>query len=105
MCAWLDWDAVRERRHVLELDDGATKSFARVHADPTSSKPWTVRQLGPRRLWDEVEAAYDWWHDNGEPGMDRFGMSCTPFTQWLWLDTDENIVRELTRFDPQPKRG
>lgn len=105
MYAWIDWDAEGERRHVVELDDGATKSFARVHADLTSSKPWTVRQLGPRRLWDEVEAAYDWWHDNGEPGMDRFGMSCTPFTQWLWLDTDENIVRELTRFDPQSKRG
>lgn len=26
-----------------------------------------VWQSGPRRLWDEVEAAYRWWVDQGNP--------------------------------------
>ncbi|WP_425264610.1 methyltransferase domain-containing protein [Streptomyces curacoi] len=36
-----------------------------------------VWQSGPRRLWDEVAAALDWWQQAGEPGYDRFGLTVT----------------------------
>lgn len=94
-CLEVAWDADGERRHVLELDHRDTGSWARLDADLTSPEPWQVRQLGPRRLWDEAEAAYDWWHDQGEPGMDRFGLTATEQRQWLWLDHPDNVVREL----------
>lgn len=49
-----------EDHNVLELDDIATASWARLDANLTSPDKLVVRQLGPRRLWDETEAAYDW---------------------------------------------
>ncbi|SBT91587.1 protein-L-isoaspartate(D-aspartate) O-methyltransferase [Streptomyces sp. DI166] len=50
-----------------------------------------VWQSGPRRLWDEVAAALDWWHTAGQPGFERFGLTVTEDgTQQAWLDTPEN---------------
>ncbi|MER0241959.1 methyltransferase domain-containing protein [Streptomyces sp. HSW2009] len=46
----------------------------------------TVHQSGPRRLWDEVEAAHAWWAGEGGPGIDRFGLTVTPAGQRAWLD-------------------
>ncbi|MEW1828488.1 hypothetical protein [Streptomyces sp. NPDC088196] len=37
----------------------------------------TVYQSGPRRLWDEVEAAHVWWEGVGRPGHERFGLTVT----------------------------
>ena len=45
-----------------------------------------VRQGGPRRLWDIVEAAYDEWQALGRPARDRFGITVRPDRQELWLD-------------------
>ncbi|MFI1797900.1 protein-L-isoaspartate O-methyltransferase [Streptomyces sp. NPDC020379] len=45
-----------------------------------------VWQSGPRRLWDEVEAAYRWWEDQDRPGHARFGLTVTPDGQFAWLD-------------------
>ncbi|MGH3517207.1 MAG: hypothetical protein ACRDQ7_07260, partial [Haloechinothrix sp.] len=92
-CLEVAWDANGERRHVLELDHRDSGSWARLDADLTRPDPWQVRQLGPRRLWDEAETAYDWWHDQGEPGMDQFGVMIGPGRQWLWLEQPENVVR------------
>lgn len=90
------WDKHGERHHNLELDDGSTKSWARLDADLNDPAPFTVRQLGPRKLWDEVEAAYDWWHEQGEPGLDQFGFHCDDGRQWLWLNEPGRVVRELS---------
>jgi protein-L-isoaspartate(D-aspartate) O-methyltransferase len=84
----VDWD-----KHLIELDDLTTRSFARVEADVGDPAPFTVRQLGPRRLWDEAVDAYDWWHDNGEPGPDRLGMTITPDRQVVWLDDPTTVIR------------
>ncbi|SEP85210.1 protein-L-isoaspartate(D-aspartate) O-methyltransferase [Streptomyces radiopugnans] len=45
-----------------------------------------VWQSGPRRLWDEVEAAHRWWQERGRPGYERFGLTVTPQGQRAWLD-------------------
>ncbi|WP_327156807.1 methyltransferase domain-containing protein [Streptomyces tubercidicus] len=46
----------------------------------------TVYQSGPRRLWDEVEAAHRWWVGRGEPDLTRFGLTVTAEGQRVWLD-------------------
>ena len=46
----------------------------------------TVYQSGPRRLWDEVEAAYAWWEGVGKPGHERFGLTVDAQGQSAWLD-------------------
>jgi protein-L-isoaspartate O-methyltransferase len=53
----------------------------------------TVHQSGPRRLWDEVEAAYRWWVDVGRPGVERFGLDVGPEGEYAWLDSPVNPVR------------
>jgi len=54
-----------------------------------------VDQRGPRRLWDEVEAAFAWWRNAGEPKHSRFGMTVRPDEQVLWLDDPANPVSAL----------
>ncbi|SFQ27879.1 methyltransferase domain-containing protein [Amycolatopsis rubida] len=73
-----DRDARGPGHHLVELDDLATKSFARLDWPTGSAEPFTVSQLGPRRLWDEAEAAYDWWYEHGQPGPDRLGLAIAP---------------------------
>lgn len=51
-----------------------------------------VYQSGPRKLWDEVEAAYRWWDGQGRPGYARFGLTVTSEGRTAWLDSPENPV-------------
>ncbi|MGW4806436.1 methyltransferase domain-containing protein [Kitasatospora sp. NPDC004272] len=45
-----------------------------------------VRQYGSRRLWNEFEQTIDWWHQAGEPGVDRLGLTVNPHGWHAWLD-------------------
>lgn len=45
-----------------------------------------VYQHGPRRLWDEVAAAWRWWDAAGRPGVDRFGLTVSREGETAWLD-------------------
>ncbi|MEU9732863.1 methyltransferase domain-containing protein [Streptomyces sp. NPDC048002] len=50
-----------------------------------------VWQSGPRRLWDEVAAALQWWHEQERPGHERFGLTATvEGAQRVWLDEPTN---------------
>lgn len=51
-----------------------------------------VRRVGQRRLWEEFLAAHDWWHRQGEPGIDRFGLSVGPQGEVPWLDEPGQAV-------------
>lgn len=53
-------------------------------------KPTRVWQSGPRRLWDQVESAYNWWVAQGRPEITRFGLTVTPDGQRAWLDEPQN---------------
>ncbi|WP_329273075.1 methyltransferase domain-containing protein [Streptomyces sp. NBC_01451] len=46
----------------------------------------TVRQAGPRLLWEAVEAAHALYRENGRPGRERFGVTVTAEEQRIWLD-------------------
>ncbi|MGW2956800.1 methyltransferase domain-containing protein [Streptomyces eurythermus] len=45
-----------------------------------------VWQSGSRRLWDEVQDAYDWWRERGSPEVTRFGLTIDASGQRAWLD-------------------
>ncbi|MGW7583099.1 methyltransferase domain-containing protein [Kitasatospora sp. NPDC054768] len=52
-----------------------------------------VSQSGPRDLWDEVTAAHAWWQRQGEPGLDRFGLTVTVAGEHrAWLDDPDHVV-------------
>ncbi|MFK8911694.1 methyltransferase domain-containing protein [Streptomyces sp. YS-3] len=68
-------------------------SWAAVDRDGRRDGRFTVWEYGPRRLWTEVEAAYEWWLRAGGPGPDRFGMTVTPDGRHtLWLDSPDEPV-------------
>lgn len=49
-----------------------------------------VRQVGARRLWDELLAAHTWWREAGQPGIDRHGLTTTAAEWSAWLDTPDH---------------
>ena len=65
--------------------DPTTRSWARFDYQPDTCR-WPVHQFGPRRLWDEVTAAYHRWDHAGKP----------PATQWRFTITPDGQRVELT---------
>ncbi|WP_228453020.1 methyltransferase domain-containing protein [Streptomyces alkaliterrae] len=45
-----------------------------------------VWQAGPRRLWEEVAGAYEWWVARGRPEVTRFGLTVGPEGPHAWLE-------------------
>lgn len=60
--------------HQLWFADNATGSWAVARYDRTGG-PYQVRQHGIRRLWNEIETAYQWWSDQGKPPLDRWQLT------------------------------
>jgi protein-L-isoaspartate(D-aspartate) O-methyltransferase len=56
--------------HALYLTDRASLSWATV--DVGDDPPYRVAQAGPRALFDEAVAAYEWWTGAGKPGVDAW---------------------------------
>ncbi|WP_371661834.1 hypothetical protein [Streptomyces sp. NBC_00280] len=56
------------------------------------SEDGSVRQAGPRLLWDAVEAAHTLYVENGRPGRERFGVTVTAQVQRIWLDAPSRSV-------------
>ncbi|MFE7115843.1 protein-L-isoaspartate(D-aspartate) O-methyltransferase [Streptomyces sp. NPDC057654] len=52
----------------------------------------TVRQSGPRLLWDAAEAAHELYVEHDRPGRERFGVTVTPERQHTWLDSPSRPV-------------
>ncbi|MFI8252606.1 protein-L-isoaspartate(D-aspartate) O-methyltransferase [Streptomyces filamentosus] len=71
-----------------------TKSWASADYEPGADAFETV-QAGPRRLWDEIESAFDWWQEHGTPGFERFGLTVTKTGQTVWLDTPDRLVASI----------
>ncbi|WP_051970637.1 methyltransferase domain-containing protein [Kitasatospora azatica] len=86
-------EGVKDRLWLVTIDG---TSWAAVDHDGGDQDEFTVHQYGPRRLWDEVEAAYFWWVENGKPGPERFGLTVTPDGEHrAWLD--EPVLSWLLR--------
>lgn len=69
---------------------GPDGSWVEEGTDATAGL-YAVRQGGPRRIWDAVEAAYVVWERCGHPTIDRYGVTATadPDDQYIWLDKPE----------------
>ncbi|GAA2275214.1 hypothetical protein GCM10010430_71440 [Kitasatospora cystarginea] len=84
-------DGVKSRLWVATTDAG---SWAAVDYNGCDDDRFTVWQHGPRRLWEEVEAAHHWWLTNGRPGPARFGLTVTADgAHTFWLDEPGTVVR------------
>jgi protein-L-isoaspartate O-methyltransferase len=79
-CRWWHWPPTRERPHVLWLLHPTSRSWASA-AYSTDPGPYTVRQAGPRRLWNEAESAYRWWQQAGQPSVEAWEFLITPDRQ------------------------
>ncbi|MFF5704197.1 hypothetical protein ACFY7H_17070 [Streptomyces sp. NPDC012794] len=80
-----------ENAYVLWLYGDDRQSWASSDHEPGASDHLVV-QAGPRRLWDEREAAYRWWQEQGRPCFDRFGLTAGRDGQTAWLDEPSNPV-------------
>lgn len=69
----------------LYFVDAWSRSWACLHHRPDATE-YQVRQLGPRRLWNEVANAYHGWIGAGRP----------PASQWAFTVTPEGQRIELT---------
>ncbi|WP_406203297.1 methyltransferase domain-containing protein [Kitasatospora sp. NBC_01560] len=88
---WTAWEDDEERLWVATTD---ARSWAAVDRN---GGQFTVGQYGPRRLWDEVEAAYRWWEGHGRPAPERFGLTVTGRRQWTWLDHPSRVAGAVRR--------
>ena len=73
----------------LWAPDGSRASvrYARSHGS------FGVSQIGPQRLWDHVEQAYQFWQQAGRPRYDQFGITATTSDQYVWFDHPDSGYR------------
>lgn len=64
------------------------ESGSRATVTVGAGPPHPVEQTGPRRLFDEVEAAYRWWLDAGEPLVGDWLVTVTPAGQEITLEPE-----------------
>lgn len=70
------------------------RSWASADYTPDTHR-YAVAQYGPRRLWDEAEAAHHAWDALGRPTRARAGISVTERGQTLWADAPEHDLSAL----------
>jgi protein-L-isoaspartate(D-aspartate) O-methyltransferase len=63
---------------ILWLLDQWSHSWAAIHHQLDQPGPYRVRQYGPRRLFDEVSAAYRGWKAAGKPPAHTWRITVTP---------------------------
>jgi len=73
--------------------DADSRSWARFDYQPGADR-WPVWQCGPRRLFDEVNAAYQHWDQTGRPPATRWRFTLTPHGQRVELATEERSTPE-----------
>lgn len=76
---WQSWDL-----GILWVYVPESRSWASVELLETL--PYPVEHAGPRRLFDEVEFAFQCWRQAGEPGMGDWLVTVTPTGQTMTLE-------------------
>jgi hypothetical protein len=75
----------------LWLHDTDVTSWATADYEKDRTE-YAVVQSGPRKLWDELEAAWRWWYQQGQPGFERFGLTVDNRGHRIWLDSPDHPV-------------
>lgn len=70
----------------FSTEDGSWCELSTADQDGTRE----VWEGGPRQLWASIEAAIDFWHQQDEPGWERFGLTVTPHHQVIWLGAPDS---------------
>lgn len=73
--------------------DAGSRSWARFDYQPGADR-WPVRQFGPRRLFDEVTAAYQRWDHAGRPAVTWWRFILTPDGQRVELSDGRRSTAE-----------
>lgn len=74
----------------LWLATGDGSSWARIaRGQGVVGSARLVVQAGPRRLWEELDAAWRWWTGNGRPGPERFGLTADRADHQVWFDSPD----------------
>ncbi|MEV7471878.1 methyltransferase [Streptomyces kronopolitis] len=83
------WDTSGDHAPVrLDVVDATGRSWATVDYDGHHSDRFAVTQCGPRRLWNEVTAAYERWQRLGRPSVDQHGLTLDAAgTHTPWVET------------------
>lgn len=66
-------------------------------ADPDG----TVREYGPRSLWEEVGAAHAEYVDLGRPEPEAFGLTVGPERAQVWLEGPGQVIAPITAGTPR----
>ncbi|MGH3813643.1 MAG: methyltransferase domain-containing protein [Pseudonocardiaceae bacterium] len=83
----------------LSAPDGSRASVRSTRTDGG----FRVSQVGPRRLWDRVEEAYEFWQRAGRPNFDRFGITATATEQYVWYNNPHSEHRWPLPAPPVPQ--
>jgi protein-L-isoaspartate O-methyltransferase len=81
-------DPADRRAYEVLVYEESSQSWATVNVTPAALEAdiYPVRQHGPRRLWDEIEAAHQWWEQHQRPRYTEFGLTVGPDgQQHAWL--------------------
>ncbi|MEV4741553.1 methyltransferase domain-containing protein [Streptomyces sp. NPDC049555] len=102
---WIDLMVRDAWHHLGEADDGSDEATLWLFSTDRSSwataeyvpghDAYETEQYGPRRLWDEVEAAYRKWQQLGTPDRDRAGLTVDREGQHVWLDQPGSSVLDV----------
>ncbi len=87
-CQWRYWPFDEHTgMGVFWLLDFESRSWAKlIHTTPDASDAeFRVHQYGPRRLWDEVQAAHQWWVNQDTPDVGRWRFTVTARGQQIEL--------------------
>ncbi len=77
------------------LYDAQAGAWCRVSAPEDDMVTVTAATSAGHDLWTTLTELADLWTSNGEPGIERFGITVANGVHQLWLDTPETVVTTL----------
>ncbi|MET7639816.1 hypothetical protein [Streptomyces sp. NPDC005438] len=89
-----------QRRQSQLWDEAGTSVTVVRHGEWWRSGAVTV--YGPRNLWAELVRAYSWWRREGQPHLQRFGLTVDDTGTHPWLDDAANPLGQEAKSGALP---
>ncbi|WP_268908395.1 ATP-grasp peptide maturase system methyltransferase [Catenulispora pinistramenti] len=81
--------AADSRGNAVFIFDVRRESFAELR--PNEDGTWTVRQGGPRQIWNLIENAVTAWREVGSPDITAVQVRLTPDRHEYWIEGDSRL--------------